>query len=193
MLKKLNKLIYTSIIISLIFIVIGIILIVYPTISFSILSYILAVLFIAHGITLLIEDRGFFPLFMGNYLFGIMSFVIGIILILHPIALKVFIPMCLGIWFIVNGLVKMRLTTYLRKENIGSYILSITMSIITLICGVLLLVNPIDSMDAITVAMGIILVVYSISDILDMLVFKKYINGIVKNIKSTYQEIKSLF
>ena len=64
-----------------------------------------------------------------------------------------------------------------------SWILSLIMSILSIVCGILFIVNPLDGAEVIVSFVGILLFVYSLSDIVDMCIFKKNINVIKKNIK----------
>ena len=50
MVKKINKFIYSSIVISILMFIMGIIFIVYPDISFTTITYILSILLIINGI-----------------------------------------------------------------------------------------------------------------------------------------------
>ena len=54
---------------------------------------------------------------------------------------------------------------------------------LSLICGVIFIIHPIASSKIITSTFGIIVICYAICDIVDMAMFKKYINDIVKTIK----------
>ena len=66
------------------------------------------------------------------------------------------------------------------------FILSLITNIITVICGVILLINPVESVSAITISLGIIIVVSSISSLIDIIIFKKNINSVVKYLKEEY-------
>ena len=66
------------------------------------------------------------------------------------------------------------------------FILSLITNIITVICGVILLINPVESVSAITISLGIIIVVSSISSLIDIIIFKKNINNVVKYLKEEY-------
>ena len=52
--------------------------------------------------------------------------------------------------------------------------------------------NPIESVEIVTVSMGIILLVYSIVDLIDMIVIKKNVNGISRFIKDEVSRFKEL-
>lgn len=183
MLKKVNNYIYSSILISIIFIILGIIFIINPSISFDAITISLTSIFILNGIILLIIDFQFNSIFMNNFLHGILSLIIGFILLIHPETLKIILPFIIGIWFIMSSLFNLKFSIYLKNESPGSTILTILMVIASIICGFILISKPMESIDILTMTLGITLLIHSISNIIDMLVVKKYINKIVKEMK----------
>ena len=58
MLKKLNKFLYSSIAVSVLMFIIGIIFIMFPEISFETITYILSIILIVNGIYFMIEKSG---------------------------------------------------------------------------------------------------------------------------------------
>ena len=183
MLKKINNYICASIVLSLIFIAIGVMCVIKPDISFDVISFVLTIIFIVNGILLLVADFRSRSIFMSNFLNGVLSLVIGIVLLIHPNALKAILPFIVGIWFIVSALANMKFSFYLKNESTTYMILTIIMAIISIVCGFILIVKPLESLDVLIMTLGITFIIHSLSNIIDMFVIKKYINKIVKNIK----------
>ena len=184
MLNKLNKYLNSGIILTIVFLLVGGILIVKPDISFNIISYLIGASLIVSGIYLFIIDSKTKNIFINVFLYAILLTLIGILIILNPITLKVILPIFLGLWFLISGIFKIRLDIYMKDEPY--FILSIITNIITVICGVILLINPVESVSAITISLGIIIVVSSISSLIDIIIFKKNINNVVKYLKEEY-------
>lgn len=185
MLKKLNKYINFSIVISALLMVLGIVIFVYPNFSLKVFSYGISLVLILFGIYLIVIDnksKGF-SLLVDFSLFGITLLLLGIVLLIYPSTLAVLIPIFLGMWFITNGIIKLKFTSLLADVSDYSWILSLIMSILSIVCGILFIVNPLDGAEVIVSFVGILLFVYSLSDIVDMCIFKKNINVIKKNIK----------
>ena len=185
MLKKLNKYINFSIVISALLMVLGIVIFLYPNISLKVFSYGISLVLILFGIYLIVIDnksRGF-SLLVDFSLFGITLLLLGIVLLIYPSTLAVLIPIFLGMWFITNGIIKLKFTSLLASVSDYSWILSLIMSILSIVCGILFIINPLDGAEVIVSFVGILLFVYSLSDIVDMCIFKKNINVIKKNIK----------
>lgn len=184
MLNKLNKYLNSGIILTIVFLLVGGILIVKPDISFNIISYLIGASLIVSGIYLFIIDSKTKNIFINVFLYAILLTLIGILIILNPITLKVILPIFLGLWFLISGIFKIRLDIYMKDEPY--FILSLITNIITVICGVILLINPVESVSAITISLGIIIVVSSISSLIDIIIFKNNINSVVKYLKEEY-------
>ena len=189
MLNKLNKYLNSGIILTIVFLLVGGILIVKPDISFNIISYLIGTSLIVSGIYLFIIDSKTKNIFINVFLYAILLTLIGILIILNPITLKVILPIFLGLWFLISGIFKIRLDIYMKDEPY--FILSLITNIITVICGVILLINPVESVSAITISLGIIIVVSSISSLIDIIIFKKNINNVVKYLKEEYTKFSN--
>ena len=189
MLNKLNKYLNSGIILTIVFLLVGGILIVKPDISFNIISYLIGVSLVVSGIYLFIIDSKTNNIFINVFLYAILLTLIGILIILNPITLKVILPIFLGLWFLISGIFKIRLDIYMKDEPY--FILSLITNIITVICGVILLINPVESVSAITISLGIIIVVSSISSLIDIIIFKKNINSVVKYLKEEYNRFSN--
>lgn len=189
MLNKLNKYLNSGIILTIVFLLVGGILIVKPDISFNIISYLIGASLIVSGIYLFIIDSKTKNIFINVFLYAILLTLIGILIILNPVTLKVILPIFLGLWFLISGIFKIRLDIYMKDEPY--FILSLITNIITVICGVILLINPVESVSAITISLGIIIVVSSISSLIDIIIFKKNINSVVKYLKEEYTKFSN--
>ena len=161
MLKKLNKYINFSIVISALLMVLGIVIFVYPNISLKVFSYGISLVLILFGIYLIVIDnksRGF-SLLVDFSLFGITLLLLGIVLLIYPSTLAVLIPIFLGMWFITNGIIKLKFTSLLASVSDYSWILSLIMSILSIVCGILFIINPLDGAEVIVSFVGILLFV----------------------------------
>ncbi len=184
MIGKLNKYINSSIVISALLMLLGIGIFIYPTMSLKVFSYSIAIIISLFGLFLIIEDiRYNMGMLFDFSLLGIMFFLLGLILLKYPNTLTSLIPIFLGIWFIVSGFVKGRWTYYLSDYKLSIRILSFIMSILSIVCGIIFIFNPLDGANYIASFVGILLIIYSISDIVDMIIFKINVNKIYKNIK----------
>lgn len=192
MIKKLNSFINSSICISIMFIIIGIIMVIMPKMSLEILGVILSVILIINGIILMITDiklnNNFIPIDMLPA--SMLSILLGIMMLIYPNILSIIIPLMLGTWFIMTSIFKIRLTLYLSKIKNTPWILLMLISILSIVCGFILILNPIDSSVAITLFIGIVIIVYAISDITNMIVLKRNIKNLTKYFKENIKIIE---
>ena len=192
MIKKLNSFINSSICISIMFIIIGIIMVIMPKMSLEILGVILSVILIINGIILMITDiklnNNFIPIDILPA--SMLSILLGIMMLIYPNILSIIIPLMLGTWFIMTSIFKIRLTLYLSKIKNTPWILLMLISILSIVCGFILILNPIDSSVAITLFIGIVIIVYAISDITNMIVLKRNIKNLTKYFKENIKIIE---
>ncbi len=192
MLKKFNQIINEAIGISIIFLLLGIIFLIYPNISIQVVAYLIAFILIGSGIYLIgLEFTNriiFFP--MDTLFNGIISVILGTIILIYPNIFQTIIPIMLGTYFILDSIFKLKVATFLRRIDNTSWILTLLLTILSIICGIVLIANPLDSSIAIALFAGIILIVYSITGIIDMLLFKKNIHDLVKEWKKNIKIIE---
>ena len=192
MVRKLNKLINSSIGFSILFIILGITLIMFPKTSLEIISYIISVLLIINGIYLIILEfqagSRFVPL--DTSLSGILSILFGIIMLIYPNMLTIMIPVILGTYFILASIFKIKLAIGLKNMENAPWLLSLILAILSIACGLILIIDPISSSITLTLFAGIMIIIYSISDIIDMIVFKKNIKKIEKYFKKNINIIE---
>ena len=164
--NKLKSMFGTSIVVSLILILVGIFLIIYPETTLSFLSYGSGIILLITGLIPTInffinkENQKYLDI---SFLFGIVFIVVGIVIIIKPTIVGSIVPLLIGIWMLINGVIKLYYSILLNK-SIKS-ISSIIVSLFILVCGLLLVLNPFSGAIALTIIIGIFLVVYSLLDL----------------------------
>lgn len=101
-------------------------------------------------------------------------------MILNPDIIKVLFPIVVGIVMIVKSVLDLRISLLLYKNEYSNSLFLFICSIISVICGLFIIINPTIGTIALTTTIGIIIIIYAISNIIDTIVFKKDINEIVK-------------
>ena len=184
MLKKFNKYINISIILTLLFLALGILVVCFPTTSIKVIAIIIAILLIVGGI-FLISDYGISIFWVNLTAVGILSILMGIILLLYPDILVILIPIVVGMFVIVNSIVDIQLSLVLKDCGYNMWFLSIILSILTIVCGIIIMINPQSSSAALTTIFGILVMVYSVAGMTNLIIFKSNVNDIVKGFKAT--------
>ncbi len=188
--KKLNSFINSSIIISLAFFILGLVFLTMPSLSLDIIRWIIAIGSLIIGALLIAADLGrnrAMP-FFSTTLIGVVLLVIGLIFIRHERVMDIF-PIVLGAIFIINAFSSSRLTMALRGTTAGRYATITT--ILAIICGILLIANPWEGSLSMMIFAGIMMIVYSASTFVDMIVLKKNVKSLTKELKSFFKSTDS--
>ena len=169
--KFLKKSSWIDIVVSLIFILFGILLIARPDSIISVISILLGGIMIIIGGLKLIDyfsnDR------KDSYLLAIsvVAIIAGIVVMFcSDIILSVF-RILIGIWIIYSGIMNLQTAIVWKDYKSRLWLTSLILSILTIIAGIYILVNS----GAILQTIGIIIVTYGIIDIIESVIFIKKI------------------
>lgn len=186
--KKLKGLINASIGASVIFLILGIFLIAFPTGFLNILRWTIAIVSLGAGVWIVASEfsrRTISPMF-GLTTLGVILITIGLIFAINPGATGIF-AIVLGIWFIVSAIAGLRFSVALSGN---AALTSSILAILSFICGLLLIMNPWGGAIDIAVLMGIIMVIYSISCLIDTMVLKQNLKDLSKAFKKYAKKIE---
>lgn len=180
--KKFNKLMNISLGTSIVFIIIGIILLFFTKMSLDLIAYLIAGVLIINGVFSIIDDYKQFKIFyfFDGFTSGLISIILGIVIITNPNYIAILIPILVGLWFIINSTFKLRMALALKDRNDNSWVMTYILSLLTIIVGLCLIFNPKIGALSITKVVGMLTIVYSICDIIDVIIFKKNISVIAK-------------
>lgn len=180
------------IIISIALCILGIILIIVPEFSTSILGILCGIILTLFGVIKLI---GFFSkdlyrlAFQYDLALGIMMIIIGIIMLVHPGSLMTFICITLGISFLADGMFKIQIALDSKLFGIQQWWLILICAILTGICGSILIFRPSESSNVLAVILGVSLLVEGFLNLSTILTAVKIIRHQQPNIiDSDYYE-----
>ena len=183
MIKKLNKFLCSSIIISVLISFIGLIFMIFPEMSFETINYVLAVILIVNGIYFMLENENNI-LFSGLQSIGVVELLLGTVLILKPDLNETLFPIIAGIVMVVKAFVNLRFSLVLGNYGYSNWLLLLILSIIiSIVAGTLIIINPHIGSIALTFSLGFLICTYSVINIIDVLIFKKHIKEIAKVFK----------
>lgn len=179
MLKRLNKFLYSSIVISILMLIIGLTFIIFPEVSFKTITYILSFALIINGIYFIAQKE--LNLFFSNLsTLGIVELLLGVVLLLKPDLVKTLFPIVAGIIMVTKSTMDLRLSILLKKNEYSSWLYIFICSVISIVCGLIIIINPNIGTIALTLSLGILITLYSVSNIVDTIMFKKNVDNIVK-------------
>lgn len=180
--KKFNKLMTISLITSILFIMLGVFLLFFTKISLDLLGYIIGIILIINGFLNITDDYKQFKIFyfFDGFTSGLLSIIFGIIIIANPSYSSLIMPIFVGLWMILSSTFKLRMALALKDSKDNNWIITYILSIITIIIGLCLIFNPEIGVLTFTRILGCLLITYSISDIVDVIIFKKNLRVIAK-------------
>lgn len=178
----------SSIITSIILFILGILLIFESEATIVSISYIIGGVLVAIGTLAFIR---FFKKVSSStkneldIVYGLVTIVLGILIITNPHAIASFIPFILGIGIIISSANKLQYAFELKVSNNNLWKSTMIISMISTLCGVILLFNPFKGAVVITKIIGIFIVIYSILDIISTVTIKKNVTEIKNALEGT--------
>lgn len=175
-----------SIIFSLFFIVIGLMLFIDPVGFVALVSYLLAALFLTYGITNIIKyiKEKEFSYSKPMLVLGTILIIIGLFLFINPTFIGAIVPTIIGVCLIINSIEKIMWLKYTSEVGSTSYMVSFISGIVALLAGILLLFNPLAGTAIIIQIIGIIIIVYAVLDLIEKMKFKSIVTSTKKIDKS---------
>lgn len=175
--KFLKRSSWTDIVISIIFVLLGALLIAKPNQTVDAISMILGIVFIAMGVLKLVEY--YTSDTKEDYLLSIalIAVIFGVVVIFASDAILSLFRIILGIWIIAAGVMDFQTTLVWKELKSPYWTAALLFSILMMLAGIIILI----SQNIMITTMGIIIVVYAILDIVDRIIFMKKINDYMKN------------
>ena len=103
--------------------------------------------------------------FQFDFAFGVIAILLGLIVILHPGNVMALVPVIMGIYFMIDGIMKIQTAVDAKRFGVNGWWLILVSAIVTGAVGILLLINPFESAVALTVLLGITLLADGLSNI----------------------------
>ena len=187
--KVLAKNINSIIIASIVAFIIGLIMIIFPMASIKTIGIIVAALIILHGIILLYLDARAikYGIPFDGILAGLLCILMGIFLICKPAVLPIVLTIAVGIWMILVSVNFIKIAIQIRNTTL-QWTLLLLLGILDLVAGVLVIFNPFAASISITLFIGIMLIIHAVITIFDMILIKKDIKDITKELNRVLKE-----
>ena len=158
MLKKITS---SPVLLSLLLIIMGIVLVVWPS---PVLSAVIALAGIGLILGGVIAVIGWFrnreASFVGYSRFGsgLLAIVAGIIITANPLKVASFFPVMIGIVILVTGIINMVQSFDLKKLGYQRWLIPFILALITIACGIAFITQPISALEIPVIAAGIMLI-----------------------------------
>lgn len=175
--KILKKSGWVGMIESIIFAILGIILIAKPEETVKVISYILGACFILIGIYKIInymQMRGKNDIYHYHLIYGVMAIVIGLIAIVYSSTIGTIFRIIIGIWIIYSSVVRASSALKLKTLKSNIWIYTLIIAIIMFGCGLYVALNE----GAIIITIGILMMVYAVMDIIENIIFLRHVKDL---------------
>lgn len=162
---------------SIAFIILGMILAIYPEMSGILFTKGLAVVSLVYAAVRFYRWRkerleGY--LAIGDFAVGVVFTVIGLIGIFSPAVILSFLPFVTGAALILDGIVKAPVAIEMVKVGDAYHIPVVVAAVLPLLFGVFLTAFPFQAATALIMVFGIFLVIDGVCDIISVAYFRKY-------------------
>ena len=151
---------------SIILIILGLLLFFESVDTIITISYIIGSLIIAMGTLAFINYFTSGDSYKGLSIgYGLICVILGVLIITNPVAIASIIPVIIGIGIIINSAIKLQYSLELKKVSSNMWKTTLIVSLISTICGVVILFNPFQGAVVITKIIGIFLIIYALMDV----------------------------
>lgn len=178
--EMLKKLLNSFILFFIAEVAIGVLLLVDQNIFTNTISYILGGVLLAFGLLNLIAyfraEQAF-----GYLLKSVVMCAAGIFIITRPDFIFNVLAIIFGLYLLTDGISSLRNSVAMKNYGASKWVGSLIMAILTIILGLVLIVNPLASTKIAVTALGIALVISGILSIYNGAVTKRYIKRAEKN------------
>ena len=188
--KMMKKFFRSSLITAILLIALGILLICQSEATIITIAYVLGGIIIALGVLAAIkffqnikEHKGELDL-----VYGIISVVLGIIIIKNPEAIASIMPMVLGVCIIISSSSKLQYAFELKANNNNLWKTTMSISIISTICGLVLLFNPFKAIAYFTKIVGVFIIIYAVLDLISTYTIRRNVKLFQKSIEEGITE-----
>ena len=178
----------SSIIASISLFILGVLLLVASEATIISISYIIGSIFVLLGVLGIIRYIRTFNSTDRNELdlvYGLVTVMLGLLVITNPKAIASIIPFILGLIIIISSATKLHYAFQLKSDENELWKSTLAISILTTICGIVLLFNPFAGAIVITKLVGSVIIVYSVLDIISSITIRNNVIKIRKEIEAS--------
>lgn len=174
--KFLKRSSWTDIIVSIIFVLFGVLLIAKPNETVGAISIILGIVFMVMGVLKLVEY--YTSEAKQDYLLTIalITIILGVVVIFASESLLSLFRIVLGIWIILTGIMDLQTILIWKQVKSPYWTATLLFSMLMILAGIVIIINK----DILVTTLGIIIVIYGLLDIVDRLIFIKKISNYEK-------------
>ena len=178
-----RKIMTIEIAISVVFVLIGVIFLIWPSISVQVLSVLCGIFITCFGVYNLYcySKRSFYPLFKFHLVYGILSLLLGVLTIINPFTFSQVITIFIGMWVLYLAVLKIDLSLRLKVIGESSWLLLLVSSLLEVFMSIIIFINPFSNL-LITQVVGSFLILCGILNTMDAILTKNRALDFLDNI-----------
>lgn len=161
---------WASLMASIVFGLLGIVLIMNPEGTVKFVSMILGIMFILAGIYKIIsyyENKGKYDFLNYDIAYGIIAILLGLVTIIYSEQISILFRIFIGIWIIYSSIMRFNLSLKLKTIDSNAWIYSLILAICMFVCGLYMIFVS----NLVVVSIGASILVYAIIDIIEDIIF----------------------
>lgn len=166
---------WASLLASIIFALLGIVLIINPDGTIKFVSAVLGAMFILAGIYKIIsyyENKGKYDFLNYDIAYGIIAILLGLVTILYSEQISALFRIFIGIWIIYSSIMRFNLSFKLKTINSNVWLYSLILAICMFICGLYMIFVS----NLVVISIGVSILIYAVIDIVEDIIFLININ-----------------
>ncbi len=143
-----TKIMWYQIFVSFILIAIGVVFLLWPTISVEVLGVLFGLNIIAFGAVnfYAYHKRKDIPLFRYHLVYGVIGVLLGILTILNPFTFTQVVTIFIGLWILYMAIIKIEFAFRIKKLKEKSWLILIVSSFLEIFMSVLIFINPFSNL-----------------------------------------------
>lgn len=159
---------YSYIITSALMIVLGLLLVIFPSISATVVCYLAGGMVTLFGIVKLVGyfSKDMFRLaFQFDFAMGIGALIAGILMLIHPHNVVRLIPIIVGVFILIDGALKLQTARDAKRFGMKGWWSILILAILTCIGGLFLIIDPFKGASALMILLGATFMMYGIQNL----------------------------
>lgn len=150
------------------YIILGLILLIWPGVSATVFCYAFGGILLIYGVVTIVsfflrdsrQGSFVFELFL-----GIVAAALGLLFLLRPVIVASVLPVILGLFIVVDGLVNLKRALELRRMLYVRWTVPLVLSAVSAVLGLVIVFQPFLAAEALVMLIGAVLIYEGLSDL----------------------------
>ena len=175
--ERLKNMTVSFVFLSILYLLLGMVLLVWPTLVMDIISYAFGAILLLYGLFAIVgfyrsEDRRG-GAFLGLFL-GIVAAAVGAIMVLYPPLIQSIIPVILGLYIAIDGLLSVKRTLELHRMDYARWNVNLILSLVSAGLGIFIVFHPLLTQASLFRVIGVVLIYAGGSDLWTLLQLSRW-------------------